>query len=140
MGKPKARTLGICSYEHVGIRVSDRQRALDFYAALGFQVELDHTGKSASNALEIVNEHGVRINLICNGSAQPRAYNVLQDDPRKPPGLTHIAFAVKNLEEALDLVCCLDIPVTEGPKELPRRRYFFVRDPDGNVLEINEYR
>jgi len=140
MATSRARTLGISSYEHVGIRVSDRERALEFYGALGFRLELDHTGKSASNALEIVNEHGVRINLICNGKPQARAFNVLQDDPRQLPGLTHIAFAVTSLEQALDLVNRLDIPVTEGPKELPRRRYFFVRDPDGNVIELNEYR
>jgi catechol 2,3-dioxygenase-like lactoylglutathione lyase family enzyme len=137
--RSRSHSVGILTYEHVGIRVSDRARALAFYAGLGFQEEIDHA-ESPSKAVEIVNEHGLRINLICNGEPQPDAHNVLQDDPRKLPGLTHIAFAVDNLQAAMDYVRQSGLRITEGPRELPRRRYFFFRDPDGNVIELNEYR
>ena len=136
--RSQAGKVGILSYEHVGIRVSDRTRALAFYAGLGFHEEIDHAG-SPSKAVEIVNEHGLRINLICNGEPQRGARNVLQDDPRKLPGITHIAFAVDDLDVAMNYVRTSGLRITEGPKELPRRRYFFFRDPDGNVIELNEY-
>lgn len=141
--KPKSRSrshnLSILSYEHVGIRVSNRARALTFYEGLGFREEIDHA-ESPSKAVEIVNEHGLRINLICNGEPLAGGHNVLQDDARKLPGITHIAFAVDNLEAAMAYVRESGLRITEGPKELPRRRYFFFRDPDGNVIELNEYR
>jgi lactoylglutathione lyase len=126
----------VTGYEHVGIRVSDRESAMAFYAALGWREEKDLPEHSAN---EMVNADGVYINLIFNGAKQPSARNVLQNEPIKLPGVTHVAFVVERLDELLARLATLNIPLTGGPEVYSgRRRVIFIRDPDGNVLEFNE--
>jgi catechol 2,3-dioxygenase-like lactoylglutathione lyase family enzyme len=114
--------------------VPDRERSLAFYRLLGFHIELEDD----SDAIELINDHGVRINLIVNADAASCNDNALLDDPVKRPGHTHIAFIVSSLEDSVELVTKAGIAITEGPKIAERRRYFFIRDPDQNVLEFNE--
>lgn len=129
--------LDAVSYDHVGIRVSDFKKALKFYQKLGFELVIDHQD---DRAYEIVNKYGVRINLIANAEAQKGAHNVLLDEEVKYPGYTHAAFILPDLKKAARWVKKQGLKITEGPKEVDRRRYFFIRDPDGNVLEFNELR
>jgi catechol 2,3-dioxygenase-like lactoylglutathione lyase family enzyme len=123
----------ILAYEHVGTRVSDRGEALAFYEALGFRVESED-----GDAIELINAHGVRINLIVNAAPDPDKRNVLLDDPVKRAGHTHPAFVVARLDDVAAWADARGVRVTEGPKVADRRRYLFIRDPDGNVLEFNE--
>jgi hypothetical protein len=51
----------IKAYDHVGLRVLDRVRPRASYKTLGFRLDDAH---SSETALEIVNEAGVRLNLI----------------------------------------------------------------------------
>lgn len=125
----------ITAYDHVGLRVTDAARSLAFYEALGFRLDEKH---SNSTAAEIVNEAGVRLNLILNGEPTPEHDNVLMDRPRKWPGYTHAAFIVESLSELLEFAARANIPITEGPVDWGRRITCFFRDPDSNVLEFNE--
>ena len=125
----------IQGYDHVGIRVSDRDRALDFYAKLGFAPDPEFTTERVA---EIVAADGTRINLIFNGVAQPAAHNVLLDEEVKLPGYTHAAFIVGQLDELVAWAKRESVAVTEGPVDWGRRMTCFIRDPDGNVLEFNE--
>ena len=122
-------------YDHVGVRVSDRDRALDFYARLGFRVD---PAFSDERVAEVVAGDGTRINLIFNGVAREGARNILLDEPTKWPGYTHAAFIVASLEELLSWAAAQGIAITEGPHDWGRRLTCFFRDPDGNVLEFNE--
>ena len=123
----------IRGYDHVGIRVTDRDRALSFYTKLGFSLDPQF---SDDEVAEIVAADGTRINLIFNGIA--RANNVLLDEPIKWPGYTHGAFIVDSLGELLEWAAREQIEITEGPVDWGRRLTCFLRDPDGNVLEFNE--
>jgi len=127
--------LNLTGFEHVGIRVSDKARALAFYGDLGFEVEWD---PEDSDGIELIHPTGLRVHLIANGVAHPKARNILLDDPVKFPGVTHPAYVVPDLDAAMAAVEKAGIRITEGPNDEPRRRYFFIRDPDGNVLEFNE--
>ena len=122
----------ITAYDHVGIRVSDRARALAFYATLGFVPDPLFT---SDRVAEIVAGE-VRLNLIFNGLA--RSANILLDEPFKWPGLTHAAFVVDNLGELVEWASREGVAITEGPVDWGRRITCFVRDPDGNVLEFNQ--
>lgn len=127
--------VSITAYEHVGIRVTDRARAVAFYEKLGWREELDLPEGQAN---EMVNEAGVHINLIFNGVPTGRG-NLLQDDMFKYPGVTHAAFVVDSLDALLALCAREEIRITEGPLMIgTRRRVCFLRDPDGTVLEFNE--
>ena len=125
----------INGYDHVGIRVSDAERALRFYANLGFEPDPEFTDDDVA---EIVAPDGTRINLIFNGVARDGAHNILLDDATKWPGYTHAAFVVDSLQQLMDWAASEGIAITEGPHDWGRRMTCFLRDPDGNVLEFNE--
>ena len=126
----------IREYDHVGIRVSDRQQAVAFYEQLGF-TEVRRFEQFEANEMEA--PVGVRINLIFNGTRLPHGRNVLLDEPVKLPGVTHPAFVVDDLYALKDWLDQAGIEITEGIHRLgPRRITLFIRDPDRNVLEFNQ--
>lgn len=125
----------ITQFDHVGLRVTDARRALDFYRRLGFEVDQEN---STDSALEIVNAAGIRLNLIPNGRPTPDGGNILMDVPEKWPGYTHAAFIVDRLDDVLEWAARGNIRITEGPVDWGRRITCFLRDPDANVLEFNE--
>src|SRR5690349_1624024 len=108
----ECEALQITAYDHVGIRVTDRARALAFYADLGFVRDAAHSTPTAD---EIVNPAGIRLNLIPNGVPTPEGDNVLLDRPQKWPGYTHAAFIVERLSDILDWAAERGVPITEGP-------------------------
>lgn len=126
----------ILAYEHVGIRVTDSETAVRFYKMLGFSNVLDLPEHHAN---EMTNDAGVTINLIFNGVKRDNNRNILLDEPVKWPGMTHPAFIVDDLDALLAMLHREGVRITEGPHLIgERRRAFFIRDPDGNVLEFNE--
>lgn len=128
-----AMPVSITAYDHFGIRVTDRDRALAFYAQLGFMPDPKYSNERVA---EVVNAAGIRFNLIFNGVA--RDNNILLDEPIKHPGYTHAAFIVDRLDDILAWAAERGVVLTEGPVNWGRRITCFLRDPDGNVLEFNE--
>ena len=129
-------SFSITEYEHVGIRVTDRDEATRFYEKLGWREVADIP---AAIANEMSNDAGVRINLIFNGVSREGRRNVLQDESAKYPGVTHAAFVIDDLNGLMEYLKQEGIEITEGPVVFDnRRRTFFIRDPDRNVLEFNE--
>jgi catechol 2,3-dioxygenase-like lactoylglutathione lyase family enzyme len=128
----------ITHYDHVGVRVTDRDVAVAFYRKLGFEVEQEEDSPQF-NAVGLINPEGVRVNLIYNGKTPPDNHNVLMDVSEKWPGYTHYAVMVDSLQKVLDWAAQEEIPITEGPIEIGgRRTVCFIRDPDGNVVEFDE--
>ena len=126
--------VSIKSFDHVGIRVSDRERAIRFYQRLGFK---ETARFEAYEANEMESEGGVRINLIFNAARS--SHNVLLDAPIKQPGITHPAFVVDDIQRLTRWLAAEGIDITEGPHPIgPRRIALFIRDPDWNVLEFNQ--
>jgi predicted enzyme related to lactoylglutathione lyase len=89
-------TFRVRAYEHVGIRVTDRDAAKAFYAKFGWREVVD---LPAYHANEMVNDAGVYINLIFNGVKRPGGRNILQDEPVRYPGVTHAAFVVDDMDD-----------------------------------------
>jgi len=128
----------IQTYEHIGIRVTNLDEALQFYAMLGFKLDPLEIFPQYSTVV-VVNETGLRLNLIHGGGKRFNNRNVLLDELERYPGLTHVAFVVKRLKETMDELNIAGINITEGPVKINERRSAcFVRDPDGNVIEFNE--
>jgi catechol 2,3-dioxygenase-like lactoylglutathione lyase family enzyme len=127
----------ISGYDHVGVRVSDRAQAVEFYGKLGFHPEPEEDSPEHS-AIGLINADGVRLNLIYNGSPHPER-NVLMDIQERWTGYTHYAVTVDSLTAVMDWAERNGIAVTEGPLEIGDRRIVcFIRDPDGNVIEFDE--
>jgi lactoylglutathione lyase len=126
----------ITAYDHVGIRVTDRDVAIEFYERLGFR-QTDYFQNYQANEMESLD--GVRINLIFNGAKRPDNKNVLLDELIKLPGVTHPAFIVNDITALQHWLEQSGIRITEGPTKIgPRRIALFIRDPDGNVLEFDQ--
>ena len=132
----QTKPANILSYDHVGIRITDRDVSRAFYQKLGF-VETDYLANEQANEMETAS--GMRINLIMNGAKRPNNANILLDEPIKYAGFTHAAFVVDDIEKLQAWLQANEIPITEGPRQfVPRRITLFIRDPDGNVLEFNQ--
>jgi catechol 2,3-dioxygenase-like lactoylglutathione lyase family enzyme len=134
---------------HIGICVSDLERALAFYAdALGFRKrdELALQGEPAATLLRLpklrmravyLERDGVRIELLhyaepgSLGDGAPREMNRL--------GLTHLSLRVDDLDAAVRELEARGVRVLhdtriDNPKL--RAQAVFVSDPDGTLIEL----
>jgi lactoylglutathione lyase len=121
---------------HIGIRVHELERSVRFYELLGFTKTAGPIGPEPVAILD--HPSGVEINLILNArsAAEP---NVLMDVPDKHPGITHFALLCPDLQAAQARLAAAGIALSGGPVQFsPVARGIFVRDPDGNVLELHQ--
>jgi lactoylglutathione lyase len=126
--------IAIEQYDHLGIRVTDADRAVAFYESLGFS-----TTRRAQNDDVIVmkNAAQVEINLIFNGVDLTGGRNILMDVPDKHPGYTHVAFRVAHINPVIATLRQHAIKITQGPCTFGDGHVsVFVRDPDRNVIEF----
>ena len=130
--KPK---IDIERVDHIGVRVRDLERALAFYAILGFSLH----AKADNDAVAIVkNAHDVELNLVYNANAGAPEKNILMDVPDKYPGYTHVALRVASIRAAIEALNANGVRITQGPVAFGRDGHVsvFVRDPDRNVVEL----
>jgi lactoylglutathione lyase len=129
------QTISVERVDHIGIRVRDIDRALNFFGVLGFS--LLHRAGSDDVAI-IRNENNVELNLIFNANAGDPATNVLMDAVEKYPGYTHMALRVASIPAIIAALHANDIAITQGPVSFDDSGQVsvFVRDPDRNVIEL----
>jgi len=127
-------TIAIEQVDHFGIRVTDKARALAFYARLGFKLEHE---VDFDAVVIIKNAAGVELNLIVNGVDRTGGKNILMDVPEKHPGFTHVAFRVADIRRAIAVLKEAEIAITQGPVTFGDGHVsLFVRDPDRNTIEL----
>ena len=121
---------------HVGIRVRAFDRSVEFYRALGFEMVRKDCRERVA-ALRHVS--GLELNLLDLASTDPDGRNVLMDVSERYPGITHIALQVRDIWAAHRAVRNNRLAVTEGPVTFgDGSTSIFVRDPDGNVIELSQ--
>lgn len=126
----------ISGINHVGIRVTNLERARRFYEQLGFVFIVGPIGPEPVAIME--HPSGVNINFILNADSGITE-NILMDIPERHPGYTHIALNVTNIETIEQAMRKIGIKITEGPVTLPDGGImFFIRDPDKNVIEFHQ--
>lgn len=125
----------ITRINHVGLRVRDMNISREFYEKLGFEFIVGPVGPEPVAIVE--HPCGVNINLILNASEDASPKNVLMDHVQKNTGYTHIALEITDAESVLDQLKGHGIEITETV-EYGGAYFFFVRDPDGNVIELHK--
>jgi lactoylglutathione lyase len=128
-------SIDIPAVDHIGIRVRDLERAMKFYATLGFSLH----ARAANDAVAIVrNAHGVELNLVYNANADAGGKNILMDIGEKYPGYTHVALRVASIKAVIEALRANGIRITQGPVSFGADGHVsvFVRDPDLNVVEL----
>ena len=128
--------LEIRSVNHVGIRVSEKQTSIDFYASLGFDL-LNDVGFEVGHPVIMKHPSGVVINLL-GPATENGGSNILMDVDVKYPGITHIALTVSSIEHAKSFVGENDMAIT-GSFSFGKMSAIFIRDPDRNVIELDAY-
>ncbi len=124
----------ITRINHLGLRVKNLDISRKFYEKLGFDFLAGPVGPEPVAIME--HPSGVNINFILNGDASCEE-NVLMDTSAKNTGFTHFALEIDDYESAIAKVRQLDIPIT-GEVEFEGAKFFFIRDPDRNVIEFHQ--
>lgn len=125
--------IDISNFDHIGIRISDREKTVKFYELLGFELIADG-GFDQGHPLVMLHPSGININLLGPATAKP-GENILMDEKPKYPGITHLAVKVKDAEATEAFITENNIPIT-GRREFRGTKTIFIRDPDRNVLEL----
>jgi catechol 2,3-dioxygenase-like lactoylglutathione lyase family enzyme len=149
------------SIDHVNIVVHDLPRMLDFYTrALGLREAMrvtisgewiDRTvalrGAQAECVyLELPN--GPRVELL--KYLNPPASRPPELGTSNTPGLRHMAFRVDDIDAAVARLREADVTFFSGVQDVPtsqvtyaggvRKRLVYFHDPEGNLLELCEYK
>ena len=124
----------ITRINHIGLRVRELEISQIFYEKLGFNFIEGPIGPEPVAVM--LHPSGININFILNASANAYNKNILMDE--KHAGYTHIALEITDPIAVQKHLETLDIEITETV-ELPNGAFFFfIRDPDGNVIEFHK--
>ena len=128
--------LSIESVNHIGIRVKEKQRSVEFYKLLGFVFTSD-VGFEKCHPIVMRHPNGVVLNLL-GPANMPEGKNILMDVEEKYTGITHMALTVTSLDAAKDFMSEHDIAIT-GSFSFGDMSAIFIRDPDRNVIELDAF-
>ncbi len=139
------------SFSHVGITVSNFNRSVRFYSDV-FGCPL--VGVADTPPERVRAFFGVdapqptcKIGAIrVPGGAmveifefQPQQQGV--DVPWNRAGMTHLAFDVRDTQKWYDYLVSKGVEIVSRPERSPRgHTFFFVKDPDGNLIELMDLR
>jgi catechol 2,3-dioxygenase-like lactoylglutathione lyase family enzyme len=126
--------------EYLGLSVGDLDRQREFYAG-AFQIsELEAAldlPEAGIRSVIICSSNGLRLELIeRRGSTRQDEVDVIGKAFNQ--GYTHLALRVDDLTGALRAVEAAGGAVVSGPAmaQRPGVRFAYVRDPEGNLIEL----
>ncbi|MBT5495706.1 MAG: VOC family protein [Alphaproteobacteria bacterium] len=126
----------ITRINHVGLRIRDLERSRAFYEVLGFEFIVGPIGPEPVAVME--HPSGVNINFILNAGDDASADNILMDVSAKHTGYTHIALEISDRVSVKQQLTKAGVSITETVELLDGAVFFFIRDPDGNVIEFHQ--
>jgi glyoxylase I family protein len=137
------------SFSHVGITVSDFNRAVRFYWDV-FRAPL--VGVADTPADRVRGFFGVDVpGATCKigwiripGGAVVEIFHFEPQQPQQPivwnqVGMTHICLNVRGIEKWHEYLVGKGVEIVSPPMQAPRGHWlFFARDFDGNLIEITD--
>ena len=140
----------ILETRHVGIVVQDMERSLHFWRdVMGLTVAVDfwEQGEFIDTVQRL---QGVNLHMIKLRAPDGSMVELLKDHSHPTPapvrnemcdrGIRHIAFTVADVAESHRELCEQGCETLSSPVVSPdgKAKLFFLRDPEGNLLEIVE--
>ena len=125
----------ITGIHHIAILAGDYEKSKKFYTEiLGFTI-LSETYRAERKSY--------KLDLAINGMYQVELFSFPEYKERasfpEAKGLRHLAFAVENIEEAVDELRLKKVDVQEiRTDELTNKKFCFFNDPNGQPLELYE--
>jgi glyoxylase I family protein len=129
-------------FSHVALSCADLARTEQFYTQYFEFARARVIPLGEGNEIVFLkNSHAVYLELFRADAARPASLPPLAGDGAHYPGVRHLAFQVASVDDALAaLGGAADI--TLGPLDfeafIPGWRTVWVRDPDGNIIEISQ--
>lgn len=134
------------SAHHVGVTVTDLEQAVEFYRdTLGFPVENEFSisGEEFATAVDVedatgrfahLDAGGVRVELVeYEPEGEPQAESSVNQ-----PGAKHLGFSVDDVDSLYESLEG-DVETLSEPQTTDTgSRILFVRDPEGNLVELLE--
>ncbi|MBC7092170.1 MAG: VOC family protein [Nitrososphaeria archaeon] len=123
----------IFHFAHISLYVKDMDVAIEFYTkVLGL--------KLLRRRKETVRDKAERAFLASNDNTYRVELTLPKDQKDKPDKLDHIAFYVDNMEEAVNLIKMHDVPLIDGPYDVPtsKIKVAFIKDYEGTLIELIE--
>jgi lactoylglutathione lyase len=115
---------------HTCYRITEPERSVDFYKALGFEERGRHPIRD--EALNIF------MGLPGDGNRLELTYNFGVDSYELGTGYGHVAITVNDLDQALENLKQQGIEPEKPPYFVGNTRLTFVRDPDQYRVELIE--
>ena len=150
----------ITSVDHINIVVTNLDRSVSFYTKiLGFR-EIKRATLEGEWIDSVVGLKGVRgsVAYIVAPGGEPRIELLHYQSPKSTsipetsipntPGLRHIAFRVKDIQDAVEKLTREGIKIQYPPVSVPssvvkhdqgQKSLCYFYDPDGTLLELAEY-
>lgn len=117
----------ITGLDNIGIAVTDLERSLAFYRALGFVPEY----QDAESAM--VRAGAVALYLFRTTTPAPLVRSF--DLGGNPAGLDHLSFNVPDVDAACEQLRAMGIPIEREPRDYEwGARAACLRDPDGTCI------
>lgn len=136
----------VTGFDHTRLVVADLKRSHAFYEQyFGFEVVAE-AGPTRSEEMDILVAPGVAVSLImgrvCGHLVELLQYDEVPMNPRSArPSLGPSGFSVtvSDIEKAWTIAEEGQITITPKILEVMGTKLFFVKDPDGNYVELIEY-
>jgi glyoxylase I family protein len=127
----------LIGFEHVGMTVSDMDRAIDFYCGLlGLRLALRKT--TAGGELAFLDAGGGMLEVAAPAHEVAR----FRDVPHTEAGMRHLTLAYDDVDTMFEFLEEAGVEIAERPRNAYNsemvRRVAFVRDPDGILVELIE--
>ena len=140
LGDKYRRYLRMFNVNHVSISVTDIERSIEFYKKFGFKDFKSWKAEDDSLKINMLKLKDTVLEMFCYKQYMELPHNAMDLSTDLPEiGTKHFALGVKDIEEAKEFVIqnsiMSDVDIKVGRLGKP---YFFIKDPDGILVEIIE--
>jgi catechol 2,3-dioxygenase-like lactoylglutathione lyase family enzyme len=128
---------------HIALSVSDIKKTAAFYRKyFGFSWSKKYVYKDAGLLIALLKKNDITLELFEFKKHNPLPrYRKTLDNDLHTLGVKHFSLETKNIQILYDRFKKANVKFATGLRVFDSgMRYFFIKDPDGNLVELMEYK